>query len=109
MQPTASALDVLVIHDAKTYPGVVLRCKPVGILEVEQKSKGQEGKERPCVRGARPLPSRDRFAGQAYAERNAGIASMLAAGASWSSIQAATGCSRATVAKIAKRQAKQAA
>jgi DNA invertase Pin-like site-specific DNA recombinase len=43
------------------------------------------------------------------AERNAGIASMLAAGASWSSIQAATGCSRATVAKIAKRQAKQAA
>jgi DNA invertase Pin-like site-specific DNA recombinase len=45
----------------------------------------------------------------AYAERNAGIASMLAAGASWSSIQAATGCSRATVAKIAKRQAKRAA
>jgi DNA invertase Pin-like site-specific DNA recombinase len=43
------------------------------------------------------------------AERNAGIASMLAAGASWSSIQAAAGCSRATVAKIAKRQAKQAA
>jgi DNA invertase Pin-like site-specific DNA recombinase len=43
------------------------------------------------------------------AERNAGIASMLAAGASWSSIQAATGCSRATIAKIAKRQVKQAA
>ena len=35
-------LDVLVIHDAKTYPGVVLRCKPVGILEVEQKSKGKK-------------------------------------------------------------------
>jgi inorganic pyrophosphatase len=32
-------LDVLVIHDAKTYPGVVLRCRPVGILEVEQRSK----------------------------------------------------------------------
>lgn len=28
-------LDVLVVHDAKTYPGVVLRCRPVGILEVE--------------------------------------------------------------------------
>lgn len=27
-------LDVLVIHDCKSYPGVVLRCKPVGILEV---------------------------------------------------------------------------
>jgi len=36
-------------------------------------------------------------------ERNDGIASMLAAKQSWSSIQAATGCSRATIAKIAKR------
>ena len=35
-------LDVLVIHDAKTYPGVVLRCKPVGILELEQKKKGKK-------------------------------------------------------------------
>jgi DNA invertase Pin-like site-specific DNA recombinase len=36
--------------------------------------------------------------------RNAGIASMLKSGQSWSAIQAATGCSRATIAKIAKRQ-----
>ncbi len=35
-------LDVLVIHDAQTYPGVVLRCKPIGILEVEQTSKGRK-------------------------------------------------------------------
>jgi inorganic pyrophosphatase len=34
-------LDVLVIHEAKTYPGVVLRCKPV-ILEIEQKKKGEK-------------------------------------------------------------------
>jgi len=34
-------LDVLVIHDAKTYPGVVLRCRPVGILEIEQRKKGK--------------------------------------------------------------------
>jgi DNA invertase Pin-like site-specific DNA recombinase len=40
--------------------------------------------------------------------RNARIASMLAAGTSYSAVQEATGCSRATVAKIAKR-AKQAA
>src|SRR3954452_24603219 len=33
--------------------------------------------------------------------RNAGIAGMLASGASWNSIQASTGCSRATIAKIA--------
>jgi len=35
--------------------------------------------------------------------RNEGIAQLLAAGQSWSAIQAATGCSRATVAKISKR------
>jgi DNA invertase Pin-like site-specific DNA recombinase len=37
------------------------------------------------------------------AARSAGIVSMLQAGASWSKIQAATGCSRATIAKLAKR------
>jgi DNA invertase Pin-like site-specific DNA recombinase len=37
--------------------------------------------------------------------RNEGIAGMLKAGMSWSSIQAATCCSRATVAKVAKRAA----
>ena len=36
---------------------------------------------------------------------NAGIARMLAAGQSWNTIQAVTGCSRATIAKIAKRMA----
>ncbi len=35
--------------------------------------------------------------------RNGGIAAMLRGGASWSSIQEATGCSRATIAKIARR------
>ena len=38
------------------------------------------------------------------AERNDGIGRMLAVGQSWGAIQRATGCSRATVAKIAKRQ-----
>jgi DNA invertase Pin-like site-specific DNA recombinase len=37
------------------------------------------------------------------AKRNAGIADMLARGMSWSQVQAATGCSRATVAKVSKR------
>ena len=35
--------------------------------------------------------------------RLAGIAAMLAVGASWSTIQKATGCSRATIAKVARR------
>jgi DNA invertase Pin-like site-specific DNA recombinase len=37
------------------------------------------------------------------AERNDGIGRMLAVGQSWGAIQRATGCSRATIAKIAKR------
>jgi len=36
-------------------------------------------------------------------ERNAGIGAMLAAGQSWNTIQAATGCSRSTIAKLAHR------
>ena len=36
-------------------------------------------------------------------KRNAKIAAMLKAGSSYSDVQEATGCSRATVAKIAKR------
>ena len=38
-------------------------------------------------------------------DRNKGIGAMLAGGASWSTIQRATGCSRATIAKVAKRAA----
>jgi DNA invertase Pin-like site-specific DNA recombinase len=38
-------------------------------------------------------------------DRNAGIAGMLRSGMSWSSIQAATGCSRTTIAKIRARAA----
>ena len=37
--------------------------------------------------------------------RLSGIAAMLAGGASWSAIQRAMGCSRATIAKVAKRRA----
>jgi DNA invertase Pin-like site-specific DNA recombinase len=38
-------------------------------------------------------------------DRNKGIAGMLRSGMSWTAIQAATGCSRATIAKVAKRAA----
>jgi inorganic pyrophosphatase len=31
--------DVLIIHDAATYPGLVLRCRPIGILEILQLNK----------------------------------------------------------------------
>ena len=35
-------LDVLIIHDAATYPGLVLKCKPIGVLEVLQSSNGKK-------------------------------------------------------------------
>ena len=43
--------------------------------------------------------------GELHTELADGRTVVLKAGQSWSAIQAATGCSRATIAKIAKRQA----
>ncbi len=34
-------LDVMVIHDATTFPGLVFACRIIGILQIEQKSKGK--------------------------------------------------------------------
>src|SRR5258706_7658798 len=34
-------LDVLIIHEAATYPGLVLSCVPIGVLEVVQKQNGK--------------------------------------------------------------------
>ena len=36
------AIDVLIIHDAATYPGLVLRCRPIGIVEIVQMEKGKK-------------------------------------------------------------------
>jgi inorganic pyrophosphatase len=35
-------IDVLVLHDAATSPGLVLRCKIIGVLEVVQKERGKQ-------------------------------------------------------------------
>jgi inorganic pyrophosphatase len=34
-------LDIMVIHDAATFSGIVLTCRVIGILQIEQKSKGK--------------------------------------------------------------------
>ena len=31
----------MVIHDAATFPGIVLTCRIIGILQIQQKSKGK--------------------------------------------------------------------
>jgi inorganic pyrophosphatase len=33
-------IDIMVVHDAATFPGLVLTCRIIGLLEMEQKSKG---------------------------------------------------------------------
>jgi inorganic pyrophosphatase len=35
------ALDIMVIHDAATFPGIVLTCRVIRILQIEQKSKAK--------------------------------------------------------------------
>jgi DNA invertase Pin-like site-specific DNA recombinase len=66
--------------------------------------KDYEDRRRRQMQGQAKAKAEGRYTGrQENTARNEGIASMLCAGSSWSQIQAATGCSRATVAKIAKR------
>src|ERR1700751_3437436 len=35
-------LDIMVIHDAATFPGLVLTCRIIGVLQIEQKSKNKK-------------------------------------------------------------------
>ncbi|RYE90633.1 MAG: inorganic diphosphatase, partial [Myxococcales bacterium] len=39
LAPDGDPLDALVLHDDTTYPGVLLACRPLGVLQVSQKSK----------------------------------------------------------------------
>jgi len=66
--------------------------------------KDYEDRRRRQAQGQANAKAAGRYKGRVEdVKRNAGIAEMIAARQSWSSIQAATGCSRATIAKIAKR------
>jgi len=66
--------------------------------------KDYEDRHRRQAQGQAKAKAAGLYKGRKEAQaRNNGIAAMLKAGSSWSQIQAATGCSRATLAKIAKR------
>jgi DNA invertase Pin-like site-specific DNA recombinase len=72
--------------------------------------KDYDDRRRRQAQGQAKAKAEGRYKGRPEdAERNDGIARMLDAGQSWGSIQRATGCSRATIAKIAKRFKQQAA
>jgi DNA invertase Pin-like site-specific DNA recombinase len=66
--------------------------------------KDYEDRRRRQAEGVAKAQAEGRYRGRPEdTTRNAGIAAMLGKGMSWSQVQAATGCSRATVAKIAAR------
>jgi DNA invertase Pin-like site-specific DNA recombinase len=66
--------------------------------------KDYEDRRRRQMQGQEKAKAEGKYVGRPENKRrNTRIATMLAAGASYSAIQEATGCSRATVAKIAKR------
>ena len=68
--------------------------------------KDYEDRRRRQAQGQAKAKAEGRYRGRPEdAKRNASIAAMLGKGLSWSQVQHATGCSRATVAKIAKRAA----
>jgi len=68
--------------------------------------KDYEDRRRRQAQGVAKAKAEGKYRGRPEdTARNAGIASMLRAGSSWTAIQAATGCSRATIAKVAKRAA----
>jgi DNA invertase Pin-like site-specific DNA recombinase len=68
--------------------------------------KDYDDRRRRQAQGVARAVAEGRYHGrQEDTARNDGIAHMLAAGQTWRSIQASTGCSRTTIAKIAKRVA----
>jgi inorganic pyrophosphatase len=41
-------IDVMVVHDAATFPGIILTCRVIGILQIEQKHKGRPSVTTAC-------------------------------------------------------------
>jgi DNA invertase Pin-like site-specific DNA recombinase len=67
--------------------------------------KDYEDRRRRQAQGQARAKAEGRYRGRPEdVERNAAIGQMLASKQSWGAIQNLTGCSRATIAKIAKRQ-----
>jgi DNA invertase Pin-like site-specific DNA recombinase len=67
--------------------------------------KDYEDRRRRQAQGQARAKAEGRYKGRREnVDRNKGIAAMLRGGESWSAVQAAFGCSRATIAKIAKRR-----
>lgn len=44
--PDGDPLDVMVVSEVSTYPGVVIGCRPIGVVRVSQKRSAGSGRER---------------------------------------------------------------
>ncbi|HZS40696.1 MAG TPA: inorganic diphosphatase [Polyangia bacterium] len=44
--PDGDPLDVMILHDASTFPGVAFACRALGAIQVTQSSERRQGRER---------------------------------------------------------------
>ena len=84
--------------------GDVLLIEQVDRLSRPTARKDYEDRRRRQAQGVAKARVEGKFQGRPEnVDRNAGIEGMLTSGMSWNDIQKATGCGRATIAKIVKR------
>ncbi|WOH53610.1 inorganic diphosphatase [Bradyrhizobium sp. sBnM-33] len=65
-------VDVLVIHETGTYPGLVLRCRPIGVLEVLQTTRRKKNRNDRVF----AVPERSPFAGHLHDVRHLPLRAM---------------------------------
>ncbi|WP_316182699.1 MULTISPECIES: recombinase family protein [unclassified Bradyrhizobium] len=111
------ALDLPTSHqfiggDADSFTGRVLAAVNGMVLDILAATarKDYEDRRRRQAQGIAKAKTEGKFKGRPEnVDRNAGIEGMLKSGMSWSDIEAAAGCGRATIAKISRRMKDQAA
>ena len=117
MTPSGQTLCLAMI--VKNEAGVIRRCpddftarvfEAVNAMMLDVLAavarKDYDDRRRRQAQGQAKAKAEGRYKGRPEdADRNASIAAMLAKVMSWSQVQSATGCSWATIAKIAKRAA----
>lgn len=112
VSPDLPTSHQLIGVDSDTFTGRVLGAINGLLLDILAATarKDYEDRRRRAAQGIVKARAEGKFKGRPEnVGRNAGIEGMLASGMSWGDVQAATGCGRATVAKIVKRMKDKAA
>lgn len=73
--PDGDPLDALVLSEGTTFPGVLIRARPIGVLRLEQNRRGRPGRERndrliavPASAARQPLRSADELGDRVKSE-----------------------------------------